>query len=85
MVIMEKPLSKDALLQQVDVLRDLARRAKRLAGVLTLESDRRRLGRHAQEIDETASRLEREAAGAKAALPFDGSGPLFSEPPTRKQ
>jgi len=64
---MDKPLSKDALLKQADGLRDLARRARRLAQSLTVEADRRRLMVHAEELEENASRLEREAANAKAA------------------
>lgn len=58
--------SKDALLKQADNLRDLARRSRRLASALPGESDRRRLARHAEELDESASRIEHEAAGAKA-------------------
>jgi hypothetical protein len=64
---MERPLSKDNLLKQADGLRDLARRSKRLAGSLTSESDQRRLERHIDELEDSASRLEQQAAGAKAA------------------
>jgi hypothetical protein len=60
--------SKESLLQQVDSLRDLARRARRLAANLNLESDQRRLGRYAEELEENASRLEADAAGAKTMV-----------------
>jgi len=60
--------SKENLLQQVDALRDLARRSRRLVTTLPHESDQRRLGRHAEELDETAGRLEKEAAGARSMV-----------------
>jgi predicted nucleic acid-binding Zn-ribbon protein len=62
---MNQPVTKDMLLRQVDGLRDLARRARRLSDTVTAEEDRRRLGRYVQELDERASTLEREAADAK--------------------
>lgn len=65
---MEKTISKENLLKQVDGLRDLARRSRRLADLLSLESDQRRLQRHAEELDDSASKLEQEAAGAKTFL-----------------
>jgi hypothetical protein len=58
--------SKHTLLAQVDTLRDIARRARRLSRTIARESDQRRLARHAEELDETASRLEAEAAEVKA-------------------
>jgi hypothetical protein len=64
---MDRPLTKDNLLKQADGLRDLARRAKRLAASLTTESDQRRLERHVGELEDSASRLEEQAADAKAA------------------
>ena len=64
---MDKPLTKDALLKQADGLRDLARRARRLAASFTTVSDQRRLEQYAEELDENASRMERDAADAKAA------------------
>jgi hypothetical protein len=64
---MERPLTKDNLLKQADGLRDLARRARRLVGSLTTESDQRRLQRHVDELEDSASRLEQRAAEAKAA------------------
>ena len=65
---MEKLLTKETLLQQADGLRDIARRSRRLAGILTMESDRRRLQRHAQELEESASGLELQAASAKTGI-----------------
>ena len=64
---MDKPLTKDALLKQADGLRDLARRARRLAASSTTVSDQGRLEQYAKELDENASRLERDGADAKAA------------------
>jgi hypothetical protein len=64
-VQMDTPITKDILLRQVDALRDLSRRARRLVDGMTAEEDRRRLGRYVQELDERASHLEREAADAK--------------------
>jgi hypothetical protein len=63
---MNQPITKDMLLRQVDGLRDLSRRARRLAENVTAEEDRRRLGRYVEELDQRASALEREAADAKA-------------------
>jgi hypothetical protein len=62
-----KPQSKDALLTQADGLRDLARRARRLAETMTNETDQRRLKRCVEELEASASRLEQKAASAKAA------------------
>jgi hypothetical protein len=61
-----RPPSKDSILQQVDGLRDLARRARRLAGNVTAESDQRRLARYVEELEESATRLEKAAAEAKS-------------------
>jgi hypothetical protein len=61
----EITISKENLLKQADGLRDLARRARRLAEMMTSESDQRRLVRHNEELRESAARLEQEAAGAK--------------------
>jgi hypothetical protein len=60
-----KPPSKEAILKQADGLRDLARRSRRLARDMTNESDQRRLERHVEELDESASRLEKAAVEAK--------------------
>jgi hypothetical protein len=56
--------SKEILLKQVDGLLDLARRSRRLSPILTDQSDRERLVQHAKELEESASRIEREAASA---------------------
>jgi vacuolar-type H+-ATPase catalytic subunit A/Vma1 len=60
-----QPVTKDMLLRQVDGLRDLSRRARRLAENMPAEEDRRRLGRYVEELDERASALEHQAADAK--------------------
>ena len=52
---MDKPLTKDALLKQADGLRDLTRRARRLAASSTTVSDQGRLEQYAKELDENAS------------------------------
>lgn len=65
---METAVTKETLLSQVDGLRDLARRSRRLAEVLGAESDRRRLQRHAIELDESAASLEKQAAEAKTGV-----------------
>jgi hypothetical protein len=62
---MNQPITKDMLLRQVDGLRDLSRRARRLTETMLSEEDRRRLGRYVEELDERASALERQAADAK--------------------
>jgi hypothetical protein len=49
------------LLEQAEASRDLARRARRLAGELTAEADRQRLQRHAEELEAQAAELERRA------------------------
>jgi hypothetical protein len=60
-----KPASKEAILKQADGLRDLARRSRRLSLIMTNESDQRRLERHVEELDDSASRLEKAAVEAK--------------------
>jgi hypothetical protein len=65
---MQETLTKESLLQQADGLRDIARRSRRLADNLTIESDRRRLQRHVQELEESASGLELQAASAKTGI-----------------
>jgi hypothetical protein len=64
----QKAHSKETLLQQVDGLRDLARRSRRLSEKMTLESDRRKLERHAEELDGSAGNLEKQAATAKTII-----------------
>jgi hypothetical protein len=61
----DKPITKEVLLRQADGLRDLARRARRLSEIMTLESDQRRLARYVQELEQSAGGLERQAADAK--------------------
>lgn len=60
-----RPPSKEAILKQADDMRDLARRARRLTGTVTDDGDRRRLARYVEELEESASRLERAAVDAK--------------------
>jgi hypothetical protein len=60
--------SKETLLKQVDSLLDLARRSRRLISDLSLESDRLRLTRHAEELEDSASRLEAQAASARTIV-----------------
>ena len=60
--------TKENLLGQADALRDLVRRSRRLSGTLTQESDQRRLTRYAEELEENAKRLEKEAASAKTMV-----------------
>jgi hypothetical protein len=61
-----KQPTKDSILRQVDGLRDLARRARRLSTNMSNESDQRRLDRYVEELEESAVRLERSAIEAKA-------------------
>lgn len=61
----QRPPSKEAILKQADAMRDLARRARRLLDLTTDEGDRRRLGRYSEELDESATRLEKAAVEAK--------------------
>jgi hypothetical protein len=63
---LQRPPSKDSILKQADGLRDLARRARRLAEQMSMESDQRRLVRYVEELEESASRLEKTAVEAKA-------------------
>lgn len=60
-----RPPSKETILNQVDGFRDLARRARRLAGAASDEGDRRRLARYVEELEESARRLERSAMEAR--------------------
>lgn len=62
-----RPPTKEAILKQADDMRDLSRRARRLKGNVTDEGDRRRLGRYVEELEESASRLEKSAANAKTS------------------
>jgi hypothetical protein len=60
-----RPLSKEDLLRQVDTLRDIARRGRRLSETMELESDRRRLMAQMIEIEQCAARVEKNAREAK--------------------
>jgi hypothetical protein len=64
----QKAQSKENLLQQADGLRDIARRSRRLSEKMTLESDRRRLERHAEELDASAAGLEKQAVTARTVM-----------------
>ena len=60
-----RTLSKEDLLRQVDTLRDIARRGRRLSEAMELESDRRRLMAQMVEIEQCAARVEKNAVQAK--------------------
>jgi hypothetical protein len=62
---MQSVVTKESLLRQVDGLRDIARRSRRLSESMAAETDRDRLLRHSRELDDRASILERQAADAK--------------------
>ena len=62
---MSTPMTKESLLNQVDRLRDIARRSRRLSETMEMESDRRRLMAHVQGIEECATRIEKQAIEAK--------------------
>jgi hypothetical protein len=49
--------------ESIEHLRDQARRARRLAATLSGDADRHRLISHAEELEETAAQLERQAHG----------------------
>jgi hypothetical protein len=49
--------------ERIEHLRDQARRARRLAATLSGDADRHRLISHAEELEETAAQLERQAHG----------------------
>ena len=67
-MFLDETQSKEGLLKQVDGLRDVARRTRRLAEGLAAEGDRTRLSRHGEEMEEIAARLEKEAADAKTSV-----------------
>ena len=58
--------SKETMLQQVDQLRGLARQARKLAGNVASEDDQKKLAQYIAELEESASKLEKAAAGAKS-------------------
>jgi phosphopantetheinyl transferase len=49
--------------ERIEHLRGQARRARRLAATLSGDADRLRLISHAEELEETAAQLERQAHG----------------------
>ena len=58
--------SKETMLQQVDQLRGLARQARKLAGNVASEDDQKKLAQYISELEESASKLEKAAAGARS-------------------
>lgn len=54
-------MSKTELMQRARAIREEANRAKRLARLLTQDDDQLRLLRYAQELDDRADGLERDA------------------------
>jgi len=65
---MEQQSSKEMLLRQVDDLRGQARRARRLAASLMDGRDKTTLLAVANEYDEKADRIEKQAATAKSGV-----------------
>ena len=57
--------SKETMLQQVDQLRGLARQARKLSGTVSSEDDQKKLAQYIAELEESAAKLEKAAAGAK--------------------
>jgi hypothetical protein len=55
-------MAKASQLEQLAACRDLARRARRLAGAFLDDPDRDRLLRYAEEMETRAAELEQEAA-----------------------
>ena len=53
-------------LKEAARLRDMAHRARRMGGQLSIESDRQRLEAYAQELETEAAIWERRAAAEKA-------------------
>lgn len=60
-------MSKTELMQRARAIREEANRAKRLARLLTQEDDQSRLLRYAQELDDRADGLERDAGDRPAS------------------
>lgn len=52
-------------LKEAARLRDMAQRARRMGGQLSIESDRQRLEDYAQELETAAADWERRATGEK--------------------
>jgi len=64
---MDELVSKETLLRQVDGLRDIARRARRLAEI-TIEPEKTRLTQCADDFEESAKRIAGDAASAKTGV-----------------
>lgn len=58
-------ITKEGLLRQVDALRDIGRRTRRVAETMELESDRRQLMAHVEKVEQCAMRIEKQAVDAK--------------------
>lgn len=67
-------MTKEGLLRQVDVLRDIGRRARRASETLELESDRRQLLALVEKVEQCAGRIEKQAIDAKTFVV--AAGPL---------
>jgi hypothetical protein len=63
-------MSRADLEREARNVRDLAKRARRLAKELLLPSDRERLNRFADETDERAAAMEAEAAALRPLTPM---------------
>ena len=61
----DRSVTKEGLLRQVDALRDISRRTRRLAETMELDSDRRRLAAHIEQLEQCARRIEQQAVDAK--------------------
>jgi hypothetical protein len=57
--------SAATLIEQAAATRDLAQRARRLADTMTQQTERERLLRHAQSLDEEAKKLDAEAMNVR--------------------
>lgn len=68
-------VTKEGLLRQVDALRDIVRRTRRAADAMELESDRRRLLAHVEQVEECAARIEKQAIDAKTFVIAMGGSP----------
>lgn len=73
----DRSVTKEGLLRQVDALRDISRRTRRLAETMELDSDRRRLMAHVEQLEQSAKRIEQQAVDAKT---FAISGGLLYGP-----
>jgi hypothetical protein len=64
-IMSDRSVTKEGLLRQVDALRDISRRTRRLAETMELDSDRRRLEGHIEQLEQCAKRIEQQAVEAK--------------------